>query len=54
MMEETLRIDALRRRVRPDPAPAAFASLAEPCRRRGLILHAAIPTARRVAAGPTI
>lgn len=35
MMAETLRIDALRRRVRQDPASTAFATLAEHYRRSG-------------------
>ena len=58
MTAETLRIDALRRRVRLDPASTAFAPLAEHYRRtgqleeaievcrRGLTRHAAFTDAR--------
>jgi hypothetical protein len=40
MTAETLRIDALRRRVRLDPASTAFAPLAEHCRRSGRLEEA--------------
>src|SRR5918996_4878358 len=44
-MAETLRIDALRRRVQRDPASTAFAALAEAFRRAGR-LEEAIDTCR--------